>query len=105
MSRSYKKSPVFTDGSAGSTKESKRFANKKVRHTDFDYLPKKGRSYKKCYESWDIHDFVSYYTKEECIKDWEGENKQIENCASDYRFFAETKEETIKNWEKSHKRK
>ena len=103
MSRSYKKSPVYTDGNAGTTKESKRFANKKVRHTDFDDLPKKGKGYKKCYESWDIHDFVSYYTKEDCIKDWERENKQIENCASDYRFYAETKEETIKNWEKSHK--
>ena len=31
MSRSYKKSPVYTDGSRGTTKDTKRKANQKVR--------------------------------------------------------------------------
>ena len=103
MSRSYKKSPVYTDGSARGTKISKRFANKKVRNTNFDDLPKKGKGYKKCFESYDIHDFISYYTEKECIKDWEKECTEIENQVTKYRFYPQTKEEVIKKWRKNHK--
>ena len=56
MSRSYKKHPVWTDGSPHTTKEMKRFANKAVRHAGFDEIPLKGKGYKKKFESWDIHD-------------------------------------------------
>lgn len=54
MSRSYKKSPWVTDHHVKSTKEKKKFANKKVRNTGF--LPN-GCAYKKVSESWDICDF------------------------------------------------
>ena len=57
------------------------------------------------FESYDIHDFISYWTKESCIKDWEKEQKEIENEVSNYRYYAKTKEEAIKKWEKNHKRK
>lgn len=44
MSRSYKKNPYHTDGSPGTTQESKKFVNKKVRNTED--LPN-GSAYKK----------------------------------------------------------
>ena len=56
MSRSYKHSPVVTDGHSGTTKEMKRYANKATRNTDFDELPLKGKGYKKVFCSYDIHD-------------------------------------------------
>lgn len=34
MSRSYKKNPYYTDGKAGTTKDSKRYANKRARNTE-----------------------------------------------------------------------
>jgi len=65
MSRSYKKHPVCTDGSPNTTQEMKKFANKKVRNTDFDELPLKGKGYKKVFETYDIHDWKDRMTREE----------------------------------------
>lgn len=55
MARSYKKNPVLTDGKSG--RIGKRFANKKVRRMKGE-IPD-GKSYRKIYESWNIHDYVS----------------------------------------------
>lgn len=95
MSRSYKHNPVATDGSPGTTKESKRFANKSVRNTDFDELPIKGKSYKKTFESYNIHDYVTRYTKEE----W-ANNYEISHFKNKYTF-----EQYMKLWDKYYKRK
>ena len=57
MSRSYKKLPVCKDGGPKWNKFAKRVANKKVRNTPV--IPN-GRAYKKVYETWNIHDWVSY---------------------------------------------
>lgn len=110
MSRSYKRSPIVTDGSPHTTKESKKFANKRVRNTDFEDLPTKGKSYKKYYETYDIHDYKERQTKEEAIKDWESKKKQKEQGINNYKWgiridFEETKEEIIKRWEKWFRRK
>lgn len=112
MSRSYKKSPVFTDGSAGSTKRSKRFANKKVRHTDFDDLPRKGNGYKKVFESYDIHDYITYESKQQWIERYERRRKNYERGIGIYCFGIkidgdedESLEESLKEWEKVYKRK
>lgn len=75
MSRSYKKSPVYTDSSPGTTKEKKKVANRKVRHAED--IPN-GGAYKKVHESWDIHDYVNRWTWEEAKAFWEsGENEYL----------------------------
>ena len=68
MSRSYKKTPIVKDGGK-SSKKSKRLANKKVRRNT-DKLAIKGKSYKKIYNSWDINDYISYWSEKDAIKDW-----------------------------------
>lgn len=76
MSRSYKKSPVYTDGSRGTTKMAKRIAQKKVRKVDD--LPMKGNAHKKVSESWIIHDYCNRWTWEEAKEQWErGENEYL----------------------------
>ena len=96
MSRSYKKSPNSTDGSAGTTKRSKRVANKKVRITED--VPS-GGAYKKVSETWDIHDYSTRWTWEEAVKDWEeGKNPYLK------KEFP-TLEEYRQYWEKCCKRK
>ena len=68
MSRSYKKNPYCTDASPGTTKEKKKFANKKVRNTK--NIPKHG-GYKKISESYDIHDQIHRWTWEVAKIEWE----------------------------------
>ena len=80
MSRSYKKNPYCTDGSPHTTKESKKFANKKVRN--YEDIPN-GSAYKKVSESWDIHDYVSNRTWEEAQADWE-KNEYLRKLAASY---------------------
>ena len=64
MSRSYKKFPLWKDNGPGSA-WSKRVANKKVRRT-FD-IPN-GRAYKKVYDTYNIHDYFSYYPFKKWMK-------------------------------------
>jgi len=75
MSRSYKHNPVCTDGSPKWTKISKRFANKKVRHTNFEDLPRKGRAYRKCFETYDIHDWKNRCPKEQWMHEYKNKDK------------------------------
>ena len=98
MSRSYKRNPVCTDGKPHSTQESKKFANKRVRNTDFDDLPRKGKGYKKVYESYDIHDWRNRWTEEEAKKDWERSRKR-------HYWFNKTFKEYMNYWAKCCKRK
>lgn len=67
MSRSYKKNPICTDRPHGA-KYWKRLANKKVRKENIHFL--KGKKYKRIYNSWEIHDYISRWTKEEALKDF-----------------------------------
>lgn len=75
MSRSYKKHPIYTDGKRKTTKESKRMANSKVRQ-NVDSLPIKGCSYKKIYDSYDIHDYVNRWTWEDAKREYENEENE-----------------------------
>ena len=73
MSRSYKKSPVFTDGGRGKrVKWCKRQANKAVRRYNkniANFLS--GKAYRKLYQSYDIHDQISYWTKADAVQEYE----------------------------------
>ena len=100
MSRSYKKHPFCTDGSPHTTQESKKFANKKVRNTNFEDLPVKGKGYKKVYESYDIHDWKDRMTKEEWIKAYYKHREWYGAPCDHY-----TLEEWIKEWDKDFRRK
>ena len=66
MSRSRKKVPICKDHPTG--KWGKRQANRAVRRRKGESLNRK--SYKKVYDSWDIHDYIAFYPKEQAIKDW-----------------------------------
>lgn len=96
MSRSYKKSPVSKDPA---NKYIKRYANKKARNAK-DKLPKKGKSYRKYYESYDISDWWFRQTRQEAINEYESaeEDSWIRN-----RF--KTLKDYLKYWEKCYKRK
>lgn len=63
MSRSYKKHPFYTDGKTPGPKISKRYANKKVRN--YKNKIAKGKSYKKLFCSYEIHDFIARWTWED----------------------------------------
>ena len=96
MSRSYKKNPICNDGTAGGTKEQKRFANKKVRRTSFEDLPLVGRSYRKVFCSYDIHDYVFRQTWQEALEDY----RRDEWLQQRY-----TEKEFYRRWYKYYKRK
>jgi len=64
MSRSYKRNPVYTDRTHGA-KYWKRVSNKKVRKSNNVFL--KGNKYKKIYNSWNIHDYISRWSKEQAL--------------------------------------
>ena len=97
MSRSYKKTPIVKDNIGGKT--GKRFANKKVRRLKNELFKRK--EYKKVFESWNINDYISYYSLEDAIIDWynEEENKILKEYAPLHKKY-KTLENWIKHWEK-----
>ena len=94
MSRSYRKEPIVTDSTMA--KSGKKFANKKVRRTDFDELPTKGSGYKKVYEQYEIRDYKFFWTWEEILQDYR-------NDPDKYSF--ETEKELYAYWYKTYKAK
>lgn len=102
MSRSYRKNPIVKDNGK-SKKEMKSLANRKVRRklNDPDFNIADGKAYKKEFESWDIADFISRWTKEDAIKEYESKSKK-------YRWFKEewpTLDDYLNYWEKTMHRK
>lgn len=102
MGKSYRKNPIVKDNGK-SKKEMKSLANRKVRRklNDPDFNIADGKAYKKEFESWDIADFISRWTKEDAIKEYENKSKK-------YRWFKEewpTLEDYLNYWEKTMHRK
>lgn len=97
MSRSYKKNPWATDHHVKSTKEKKKFANKKVRHSK--HIPN-GSSYKKLTESWDICDF-------KFTTSWLDAKKEYENGELSWRTYqcCPTIQSWYRHWYKCYKMK
>ena len=69
MSRSYRKHPVIADN-AKYASFGKKQARRRVRNLDIEELPLKGNAEKKVYESWNIHDFKSYWSWENALKQY-----------------------------------
>lgn len=98
MSRSFKKHYKVKDPA---DKGMKRAANKKVRHSK--ELPKKGRSYKKVFESYKISDWSWYWSKEKVIADWNASINDEDRAW--IRDHFKTLEKYLIYWEKCVKRK
>lgn len=96
MSRSYKKTPVVKDYHSG--KKGKRQANRKVRRCK--HIISSGNSYRKVYETWDIHDSVSRYSYQQFLVDKESEGVRVEQgVEKSYPTY------TYSDWAKSYYRK
>ena len=102
MSRSYKKSPICTDYSRKNTKDQKRFANRKVRRAM--NVPN-GKAYRKYYESWEIHDWISRQTLRETICDYYTSGYWDSKGNWNRWYEDETLKEHMSNWAKYYKRK
>lgn len=89
MSRSIKRKPVSKDCESG--KWGKKQANRKVRREK--EFSGKGKQYKKIYNSWNIHDFVCYWTLDDAIKDWYNEEKEPTQYQWRHKQF-----KTLENW-------
>lgn len=98
MSRSYKHTPICTDGRAGGPKRAKRTANKKVRRLPLEELPSNGKTYKKYYEKYDIHDWWSIESLHNALIDWE---RNCWNIQSRYK----SKRDYIHKWFQNHRMK
>lgn len=102
MSRSYKKTPIIKDNGK-SKKIGKTFAVRKTRHKlkNLDYKIADGKAYRKEFESWEIADYTTRWTKEYAIKEYESKSKE-------YPWFKEnwpTLEDYLNYWEKTMHRK
>lgn len=102
MSRSYKKTPIIKDNGK-SKKVAKTFAVRKTRRKlkNLDYEIADGKSYKKEFESWEIADYITRWTKEDALKEYESKSKK-------YCWFREewpTLEDYLNYWYKCMKRK
>lgn len=92
MSRSHRKHPFRTDHD--SSKENRSIANRIYRRKALDEeVPKKSNIHKKYYESYNIHDYVSRWTWEQALRDWET-NEYLKN-----RY--KTKKEFYRYWYKT----
>lgn len=94
MSRSFRKHPRAKDPA---DKDMKKYANKRVRRTK--NIPN-GKAYKKVFESYDISDWNSIWTKKEAIRMYLSAEPE-----SWIRQHFETLEKYLIYWEKCVKRK
>ena len=100
MSRSFKKKPIYKSHDGG--KEMKRIASHAVRRKkDFS---SNGADYKKVFESWNLNDYISYYSKEDAIKAWYDEESSHSTSQWRHKKYG-TLEKWLKAWEKMALRK
>ena len=122
MSRSYKKHPYCTDGRSPTTKEMKAIANRTVRrrnksivqgyfYEDPKYMDEPtldGMSYKRYFCSYDIHDYVSRWSRAEAIYDYEHPHWVYYAWCDEWWHIwieYETVEKFLQYWAKHYRRK
>ena len=79
MSRSCKKQPFIKDNGKGS-KQAKTYANRIYRRRISKATEPSGRKsalYRRNYESWNIHDYVSRWSYIDALREWESEERRI----------------------------
>ena len=97
MSRSYKKTEMVKQQNS---KNMKRFANKRVRHTKD--IPS-GGAYKKVFSSYDICDYKWFWTEAEALEEW-----YLATQGLDYQWILKdfhSLEEYLAYWKRCAKRK
>ena len=99
MSRSYKKVPISKDNQ-NCCKKDKQRANRKIRRTNKLSLYQ-NKEYSKITNTWDIHDYVSRWTKQEAI-DYYNLHKEEEWFKKRYRSLEDY---LLKVWYKYYRRK
>lgn len=111
MSRSIKKHPIIKDNRKYS-KWCKKRANRTFRRgtAGTELCSGKSAFHRKYTEKWDIHDYVSRWTKKEAEADWEQEEMYMKNGISSSRYTRwhktfGTKERFLNYWEKCMRRK
>jgi len=109
MSRSYKKFPVAKDNQKDSKKAKSR-ANRHFRRSCSDNIPLKSAYHRKYTESWNIHDYICYWTKQDAIDRWEREeltsdNPEYNKIYNHWHTRFGTKEKYLNYWEKCMRRK
>lgn len=111
MSRSYRKNPIIKDNKKGS-KTAKSHANRHFRRCSLNEELRIGKStvHRKFTESWNIHDYVSRWTRSKAEKEWEYMQFMKRNGITSYRYsyFMEkfkTKESFMNYWAKCARRK
>lgn len=67
MSRSRKKTPILKGNGKSGVSYAKRVASKKVRQTRMEWYGK-GNYYRKVYQQYFIHDYVSYRSEQSARK-------------------------------------
>ena len=111
MSRSYKKTPKFTDHVRRTTQHKKKLANRLVRKYNKkvvngylladpryeDEMTLDNNNYKKYYCSYNITDYAIYYTMQEALKDYPFINTK--------RKYKDRKQFINKHWKKYFYRK
>ena len=122
MSRSYKKHPVYTDGHRRTTKENKQLANRSVRRRNkqivdgyftedpryTEMLTLDGKSYTRYWNSWDIHDWICWWSMAAAINQFEHPNWLYNPYTGEwFHLFDEYPSiyDFISYWEKYYKRK
>lgn len=105
MSDSYKKQPITKI--CGYGKQGKIYANRKVRQAPLNGTQR--GTYKKLYCSWNIKDYVSYYSAEQAAAYYEQLTKKDPSLLTYTEQGILKKYPTLEsfmiNWEKSYKRK
>lgn len=105
MSRSRKKIPITKEGGPG-VKQSKKIANRKIRrkNLDEDSPHRKSNLYKRFFQQYDIHDWISLYTEKDAIKDWYDEELGVEHRKCLHNKYKSLRE-WLSNWYKERMRK
>ena len=93
MSRSYKKVPISKDNQSCS-QETKKIANRKFRRQLLD-VPIKGNYYRKTFPRYLIHDWITYWSKENAREGYLNGTYSRKNCPTLEDFLNQWKKEMI----------
>lgn len=106
MSKSYRKNPISKDGGTSSKKKKKimhktvrRKLNRDISDDSLANIPSK-----KMYETWDINDYISRYTREDAIAYYNKTEKDEWQKEWFYKKYP-TLEDWLNEWEKNYIRK
>ena len=87
VSRSYRKNPIIKDNKRGS-KTAKAHANRIFHRCNSNDELRTGKSavHRKFTESWNIHDYVSRWTRSKAEREWEYMQFMKKNNITSYRY-------------------